>query len=137
MIYSIYYDHNAPHCPACNRKMGLRSDRTEHSCQECELKPLLNFVDELPFCPDCNASWQYREGVSMTLVGYGSPPGHDHDDNCRHDVFTCINGHRHVMRKINSCHCGWTGKDVCTICDRPGSYIVRTWPTARDGYKRP
>ena len=43
-----------------------------------------------------------REG-SSTLVGYISPPGHDHDDNCKTNHFECEDGHNTNITIQNQC----------------------------------
>ncbi len=51
-----------------------------------------------------------------TLVGYHSPEGHSHDDNCRKRGYTCEAGHQFVLSVINRCSvvdCDWTGKTEC------------------------
>lgn len=52
----------------------------------------------------------------VTAVGYFSPPGHNHDDNCRTYAYACAEGHVASISPINRCHkrgCGWVGKDSC------------------------
>jgi hypothetical protein len=54
----------------------------------------------------------------QTLVGYFSPKGHDHDDNCKDWRFECVCGHVMDERGIqNTCPtCDWKGKSNCNIC---------------------
>ncbi len=55
-------------------------------------------------------------GGSRTLVGYLSPPGHDHDDNCFKVAYACADGHVMTLSPINRCKnskCDWVGKDEC------------------------
>ena len=37
-------------------------------------------------------------GTEVTLLGYSSPPGHDHDDNCMKRQYGCEDGHWTVLR---------------------------------------
>lgn len=67
-------------------------------------------------CPRCGEICS-TSGFSTTLVGYLSPPGHDHDDNCRHFSLTCPKGHKFTVRARNTCSaCDWKGKEVCSTC---------------------
>ena len=55
-------------------------------------------------------------GTEETLVGYISPPGHDHDDNCKSGILVCSNGHRKaasVQRRCSNLDCTWVGKKTC------------------------
>jgi hypothetical protein len=64
-------------------------------------------------CKECNSA-MFTLGTTMTLVGYSSPPGHDHDDNCRLREYVCENGHRLTVSKRNKCpKCDWKGKLTC------------------------
>ncbi len=45
-------------------------------------------------CPECDASWTSMGSASRTLVGYRSPPGHEHNNNCLSRSIWCANGHR-------------------------------------------
>ena len=77
------------------------------------------------FC-ECGAPWVKRSPESKTLVGYYSPRGHDHDDNCRNRVYVCEAGHRRNISKQNTCPaCEWMGKLTC-FC-HPGEK-VKEWP---------
>jgi len=61
-----------------------------------------------------------------TLVGYSSPPGHDHDDNCLKRGYRCEAGHYTVLSVIRSCSkCDWRGKADCFCC--PNGKID-VWP---------
>ncbi len=65
---------------------------------------------------------------SSTLVGYMSPPGHDHDDNCVSKTYKCPNGHHNAVSLRNYCsdpECDWMGKDSCFCHDGPK---VDEWP---------
>lgn len=80
-------------------------------------------------CPQCGAEWVWcEEGFGQTLVGYASPPGHDHDDNCRQKQYRCANGHEHALsirRRCSTYGCDWAGKSDC-FC-HPGRK-VDAWP---------
>ena len=67
------------------------------------------------FCTECGEQmFTWKGGAIQTLVGYLSPKGHDHDDNCRHKVYQCVNGHAKNVSKINKCpSCDWLGKKEC------------------------
>lgn len=67
-------------------------------------------------------------GEFRTLVGYHSPLGHTHDDNCRKRAYICAVGHTTVLSKQNRCPfpgCGWKGKAEC-FC-HPGAKVIE-WP---------
>lgn len=65
-----------------------------------------------------------REG--STLVGFYSPPGHDHDDNCRKRWYLCEDGHVTCVSRQNRCPaCGWRGIETCFCCVGPK---VKEWP---------
>ena len=54
--------------------------------------------------------------VTQTLVGYYSPEGHNHDDNCLKCEYHCKNGHYitlSVRRKCLKEGCTWQGKTTC------------------------
>ena len=78
-------------------------------------------------CPICKDKIikQIGFGESMTLVGYFSEPGHNHDDNCRKRLYLCKNNHKFALSKINKCHCGWEGKKDC-FCHKGEK--VNSWP---------
>jgi hypothetical protein len=81
----------------------------------------------------CGAHWQSHSDSLRTLVGYSSPPGHDHDDNCLNRVYYCRAGHAHRLSLRRRCHtagCDWVGKDSCSICD---ATYVDSWPLAVAG----
>jgi hypothetical protein len=76
-------------------------------------------------CPVHDIEMQYMD-YSSTLVGYYSPPGHDHDDNCKIHTWKCPEG-EHAVReyKQNVClveGCGWHGKEHCDLC---GDFGIR------------
>ena len=73
------------------------------------------------YCPKCNeelhpAYTGIYAGEWTTAVGYLSPPGHNHDDNCRTMMYVCKNGHGIKLSVRNRCSapgCGWMGKERC------------------------
>lgn len=69
-------------------------------------------------CPTCGEAFVACHGGFSTLVGYYSPPGHDHDDNCRAWYYSCANGHHTLLHIRNTCPvCDWKGKATC-FCHR-------------------
>jgi len=67
---------------------------------------------------------EFRESLQL----YFSPPGHDHDDNCRGRIYGCEDGHRIrvcVRRTCPAPGCDWKGKTTC-FC-HPGEKLDR-WP---------
>ena len=65
-------------------------------------------------CPVCGEQFVDHSGTGTTLVGYFSPPGHDHDDNCKGRVYRCPNGHYTKVFKRAICPaCDWKGKQTC------------------------
>jgi hypothetical protein len=69
---------------------------------------------------------QLGVGESTTLVGFSSPPGHNHDDNCVKRVYSCANGHRVVLSRRRRCPvCDWVGNAECFCHDGPK---VDEWP---------
>jgi hypothetical protein len=79
---------------------------------------LQNSVNSLSFpCPVCGEVCTSQQW-GRTLVGYFSPAGHDHDDNCRDFIFEHC-GKRFGVRPRNTCPttgCDWKGKDSCSVC---------------------
>lgn len=77
---------------------------------------LSNDIELLEYnCPICDENC-ISKNYTMTLVGYFSPPGHDHDDNCRKFYFNCKNNHSFSVRVRNICSvvgCDWKGKESC------------------------
>lgn len=67
-------------------------------------------------CPKCKTETKHG-GTSQTLVGYQSPPGHDHDDNCKKRFYECEGcGYIWMESRKNRCPvigCGWVGKEEC------------------------
>lgn len=67
-------------------------------------------------CSECN-NLSAAKYETKTLVGYSSPKGHNHDDNCIKREYVCKGcGNIEVISIINKCHCGWTGKTECFCC---------------------
>lgn len=69
-------------------------------------------------CKECGEKIEQRNdiwgGTFETLVGYHSPPGHNHDDNCRTRIYECKNGHSVKLSVRRRCDaCDWVGKDEC------------------------
>lgn len=65
-------------------------------------------------------------GYSETLVGFSSPPGHDHDDNCRVRIYRCEKNHIKRVSIRRRCHkCDWLGKAEC-FCHEGSK--VDDWP---------
>ena len=81
-------------------------------------------------CPECGEKFEYHTGTETTLVGYCSPPGHDHDDNCQGRYYVCPNGHVAKVYKRNICpadNCDWKGKLTCFCHDGDK---IEEWPDA-------
>jgi hypothetical protein len=63
----------------------------------------------------------------VTLVGYTSPPGHNHDDNCLTRAFICSKGHTYKIGKRRKCNaCNWVGMKTCSCHE---GRKVDEWPT--------
>lgn len=76
-------------------------------------------------CPECGQPMKHG-GTCETLVGYFSPRGHNHDDNCRSRIYTCPAGHWHRITAQNKCPaCDWRGKLTC-FCH--GGEKAPCWP---------
>lgn len=74
---------------------------------------------------DCNGEVKFHT-ESMTSVGYSSPLGHNHDDNCRKAYYSCSNGHKWTERWQNICNvkdCEWKGKLEC-FCHPLGVKVI-------------
>lgn len=68
------------------------------------------------------------EDTTETLVGFSSPPGHDHDDNCLVALYECEDGHLNkisLRRKCPRTDCDWVGQSEC-FC-HPGQKVDQ-WP---------
>jgi hypothetical protein len=88
-------------------------------------------------CPECSEPMYVdpSAGYWETLVGYCSPPGHDHNDNCLKTVVVCSNGHQLRVSKRRRCNaegCDWVGKEEC-FC-HPGKKLDE-WPVRPKGNK--
>ena len=86
-------------------------------------------------CKVCGKPWvACDEGYGQTLVGYGSPPGHDHDDNCLTKGYYCEDGHCtsvSVIRRCSTEGCEWRGKTECGTC--VGVVKYDDWPKIEKG----
>lgn len=87
-------------------------------------------------CEKCNEPLFSETDVmgETTCVGFFSPPGHDHDDNCEKRAASCVNGHRisvSIRRRCPVEGCDWVGKLNCSIC-HPGTQKVDEWPPVRE-----
>jgi len=83
---------------------------------------------EYAICPECGEP-MVTNGTGQTLVGYFSPPGHKHDDNCRSRTYMCANKHARRVSKQNSCPaCDWKGVSTCFCHD---GVKLESWP--KDG----
>lgn len=91
--------------------------------------PGLDFVQQGESGVDkcrCGAEWDLHTGTSETMVGFSSPPGHDHDDNCRKRTYICKAGHRATLSIRRTCpSCDWRGKETCFCHD---GEKVDSWP---------
>lgn len=79
-------------------------------------------------CEICGEAMSSDGTTSTTLVGYQSPLGHDHDDNCLTRCYHCPNGHGKTIslrRRCPNLSCDWVGKEKC-FC-HPGKKVDR-WP---------
>lgn len=91
---------------------------------------ILKIIDNYLYCPTCNEIMRaklYKDIIKecsqeiseqilemTTLVGYYSPVGHSHDDNCLKRYYVCKNGHEISIAKIRKCPtCDWIGKKEC------------------------
>lgn len=64
--------------------------------------------------------------IVETCVGFFSPPGHDHDDNCQRRGVHCAVGHEHTISVRRACSaCDWKGKEACFCHEGPK---VDAWP---------
>ena len=80
-------------------------------------------------CKICGEPLKWNEAEWETLVGYISPPDHNHDDNCLNRNYECKNKHMttlSIQRKCNIKGCDWVGKTNCNICSS-GKKLKR-WP---------
>lgn len=64
-------------------------------------------------CPECR-NVMIAGPTTTTLVGYSSPEGCDHDDNCLTRIYKCKNNHSRKVSIRRVCsNCSWVGKDDC------------------------
>lgn len=79
-------------------------------------------------CPNCASDNISHSGTFETLVGYSSPRGHDHNDNCLKRDYQCgACGHQWLVSKRRRCPtCDWRGKATC-FCHQ-GIAKVDYWP---------
>lgn len=80
-------------------------------------------------CPTCSGIME-RGFTDSGLVGYSSPAGHSHDDNCLRSQYVCQNNNKHtlvlsVIRKCSNKACDWKGKTKC-FCHP--FYKLACWP---------
>jgi hypothetical protein len=105
------------------------------------LRALLLVLTSLPNwsvmkCPVCNNETKHN-GTCITLVGYDSPEGHNHDDNCKTREYQCTNvkcKHFWKESKRNKCSipgCDWIGKESCFCHYNPK---VTEWSDPEDYY---
>jgi predicted RNA-binding Zn-ribbon protein involved in translation (DUF1610 family) len=77
-------------------------------------------------CPECGEEFVRHSGSARTMVGYFSPPGHNHNDNCESRTYWCKKDHRTRLSIRQRCpECDWMGKEEC-FC-HPGKKIDK-WP---------
>lgn len=77
-------------------------------------------------CNECGQLMTPSGEIGKTLVGYSSPPEHDHDDNCECQIYICPSGHRRKISKRRRCpKCEWVGKESCFCHD---GLKVDEWP---------
>lgn len=82
-----------------------------------KIAPII-LLDGVLQCNECNAPMVPGGSISQTLVGYLSPPGHYHDDNCMLQIYRCPNGHFRKISKRRRCQkCDWVGKESCFCHD--------------------
>lgn len=75
-------------------------------------------------CRKCDSLLRRKDNTEMrTAVYFQSPEGHDHNDNCITRNYICDNGHYCKLSIINSCHCGWRGREECFCSGK-----VEKWP---------
>lgn len=68
-------------------------------------------------CATCGGPLVEKTLTMETLVGYSSPHGHDHDDNCRVATYYCAVKHGTKpaqRRRCAAAGCGWVGKATCS-----------------------
>lgn len=86
-------------------------------------------IDPPTTCPQCCAPFIAASDQCETTVGYFSPDGHEHDDNCLTQAFRCANGHTvrgSIQRSCSTVGCDWKGKRDCCGYDRGPKWTY--WP---------
>jgi len=79
-------------------------------------------------CPTCGKPMLYCSFTVQSLVGFYSPPGHDHDDNCLVRTYYCEDNHAYRVSKRRRCPvCDWVGKESCSC--HPDKKVDE-WPVA-------
>ncbi len=82
--------------------------------------------DGFLICAICGQMMTGSGIIQETLVGYSSPPGHDHNDNCMSQEYVCPSGHRATVSIRRKCpKCDWVGKESC-FCHK-GTKLDK-WP---------
>lgn len=80
-------------------------------------------------CKKCGYPMRSLGAGMMTCVGYFSPPGHDHDDNCITRGYVCDKCGEYqtvsILRKCPHPECDWVGKRECFCHEGPK---VEEWP---------
>ena len=82
-------------------------------------------------CLECGMAMAWTGDEGQTLLGYASPDGHDHDDNCLYRSYRCANGHERRVYLRRTCPvpgCDWVGKATCRC--HVGLKVNR-WPEAK------
>ena len=109
-------------CKKCGRMLSSFETRQHYKdCIESVLThPSMN-------CPQCEKPLIDKGHETKTLLGFSSPEGHDHDDNCRKRTYECENRHVLTLSIINRCPaCEWKGKMECWCAQK-----VEQWPNTR------
>ena len=84
--------------------------------------------DDAIGCRECGGAFVSHSGEGSTLLGFASPPGHNHDDNCLVRVYQCASGHDTALSVRRRCEsCDWVGKTGC-FCHQ--GQKVSKWPDA-------
>lgn len=89
------------------------------------------------YCSTCGEpmSDRFPGAVKKTVLGYQSPEGHNHDDNCVSKIYECPNGHKQLVSKRNRCpKCDWIGQETCSC--HPGKKFDE-WPEDPTSLKVP
>jgi hypothetical protein len=82
-------------------------------------------TDEAPSCRTCGTKRFIAQGAGFTTcVGYYSPQGHNHDNNCKVARFQCENGHwRNYSLRRKCPSCDWASHESCGIEDHGPSFF--------------